>query len=65
MKLATQTSRVFAKFGEDEGLHILADAGYDALDLSMFSMSCDADCVWHRENYREHAAELKKKCSDY
>ena len=65
MKLATQTSRAFAKFGEDEGLHLLADAGYDALDLSMFSMSCDPDCVWHKENYREHAAELKKKCSDY
>lgn len=65
MKLSTQTSRAFGKLGEDAGLKLLADAGYDALDISMFSMCCDPECVWQQEDYREHAAALRKKCEDY
>lgn len=64
MKLSTQTSRVFAAFGEDAGIKLLADAGYDALDLSLFAMSHDDNCRWRQDDWHEHATELRKKCED-
>ncbi len=64
MKLSTQTSGLIGRLGEDQALDILAAAGYDHLDYSMFMISRDPSCVWHQEGWREHAAELRKKCED-
>lgn len=65
MKLSTQTSGVISRFGEDEGIKILAEAGYDALDYSMFMISRDPSCIWHTDTWREHAKELKEKAAAY
>ena len=43
MLLSTQTDRVFGICGEDKGLKIFADAGYEAIDMSLFDMEYD-DC---------------------
>lgn len=36
MKISTQTDVIFPAFGIDEGMKIFRDAGFDALDFSMF-----------------------------
>ena len=42
MLLSTQTDVVFRTLGEKDGIDVLARAGYDAIDFSMFPMSHDA-----------------------
>lgn len=39
MKISTQTDVIFPAFGIDEGMKIFRDAGFDALDFSMFYMN--------------------------
>lgn len=60
MLLSTQTGNIFGTFGEQEGLKVLKEAGYDALDMSLFAMSRDPNCVYAGESYREHAEQLRK-----
>ena len=36
MLLSTQTDVVFRTLGEKDGIDVLARAGYDAIDFSMF-----------------------------
>ncbi|MBR3999563.1 MAG: hypothetical protein IKI93_14625, partial [Clostridia bacterium] len=62
MLLSTQTDVVFAKCGIDEGLKILAAAGYDAIDYSMFGMTGDNHFL-NTVNPVEFAAELKGKAA--
>lgn len=62
MLLSTQTDVVFAKCGIDEGLKILAAAGYDALDYSMFGMTGDTHFL-NTVNPKEFARELKDKAA--
>ncbi len=64
MKLSTQTSNIFGSFGEVEGLKVLKDAGYDALDMSLFAMSRDPACIYNEEIYREHAENLRRAADD-
>jgi len=62
MPLSTQTDVVFAKCGIDEGLKILAAAGYDAIDYSMFGMTGDNHFL-NTVNPVEFSAELKGKAA--
>ncbi|MBQ4353753.1 MAG: sugar phosphate isomerase/epimerase [Clostridia bacterium] len=62
MLLSTQTDTVFAKCGADDGLKILAAAGYDALDYSMFGMTGD-DHFLNTGDFLAYAAELKEKAA--
>ena len=67
MILSTQTDVTFRVFGEEEGIRILAQAGFDAIDYSMFPMSNDAcplntgDVIAHAEKLRRIAEESSDK----
>lgn len=60
MLLSTQTDRVFKICGEDKGLKIFADAGYEAIDMSLFDMEYD-NCKLNHIDIIEYAKELRKK----
>ncbi len=64
MKLSTQTSNIFSTFGEKEGLKVLKDAGYDALDMSLFCMNHDPNCPYNNEDYRQHAEDLRRAADE-
>lgn len=63
MILSTQTDVVFRVFGEEDGIRVLAEAGFDAIDYSMFPMGNDncplntGDVIAHAEKLRRIAAE--------
>ena len=59
MRLSTQTHCLAEKFGDEQAVRILAEAGYDAIDWSFFNMFDDND-VWVREGWKEHAHALRK-----
>lgn len=58
MILTTQTDYLARKFGHERAIEIIADAGFDAIDLSMFDMKND-DSVFMQADYREYAAKLR------
>ena len=60
MILSTQTSNLFARFGADRGIRYFADAGFDAIDYSMFDMVAD-DCPLNTADPEKFGQELKKK----
>lgn len=60
MILSTQTSFLFDKIGIDEGLKILASAGFDALDLSLPFIVREGT-YFNGDDAIEKATELKKK----
>lgn len=59
MLLSTQTDVIFSVYGEEEGVKILADAGYDAIDYSMFYLSSDQHPLVTGD-VEAHAAALRK-----
>ncbi len=59
MILSTQTDYLSRKFGEENAINIIADAGFDAIDLTLFGMKEDTS-VFCQSNYKEYAAKLKK-----
>lgn len=58
MILSTQTSNFVARYGFEQGTKLLMEAGYDALDLSLFDMVQDSS-PWNAENWRELAEERR------
>ena len=64
MLLSTQTDYMSRTFGPTEGVRKLCQAGYDALDLSLFSMN-NEDAVENGPDYRSYAAELKAAAAEY
>ena len=58
MILSTQTDRLFNTFPEEQALKIFADAGYDAVDYSMFAMTNDS-CPLNTCDIPSYAAELR------
>ena len=58
MILSTQTDYLGRKFGIEKAIDIIADAGFDAIDLSLFDMK-NEDSVFCQENYVELAKKLK------
>ena len=45
MRISTQTDIIFPAFGIDEGMKIFKEAGFDALDFSMFYMNSSFESV--------------------
>lgn len=60
MLLSTQTDYLSRKFGVENAVEMIADAGFDAIDLTLFSMKEDSS-VFLKENYKEFALELRKR----
>lgn len=58
MLLCTQTSVAVQYFGWEEGIRLLAEAGFDALDVSLFDMTKD-ESIWNGDTYKEHAAFVR------
>lgn len=58
MRLVTQTECLAKRFGDEECVRILANAGFDAVDWSFFEMLND-DCHWCGDSWKEHALKLK------
>ncbi len=63
MLLSTQTDIVFHTLGEKDGIDVLARAGYDAIDFSMFPMSHDA-CPLNTCDIELYAKNLRKMAED-
>ena len=63
MLLSTQTDVVFRTLGEKDGIDVLARAGYDAIDFSMFPMSHDA-CPLNTCDIELYAKNLRKMAED-
>ena len=58
MILSTQTDYLSRNFGYEKTIEIIADAGFDAIDLTMFEMKLDTS-RFLEEDYREFAGKLK------
>ncbi|MBQ7595102.1 MAG: sugar phosphate isomerase/epimerase [Clostridia bacterium] len=58
MLLTTQTMYTAKYFGIKESIKMLAAAGFDALDFSMFDM-VDENCVLNGSNYTAYVNEMK------
>ena len=59
MLLSTQTQVLQGKFGYEGAIKILAEAGFDAFDLSLFH-PLHGDDPLYGEGYAEYAAKLKE-----
>lgn len=59
MQISTQTEVMSRRFGETEAIRLLAEAGWDALDYSMFDIN-PTTSVLTRSDYREHARLLRE-----
>ncbi|MDR3313805.1 MAG: sugar phosphate isomerase/epimerase [Oscillospiraceae bacterium] len=64
MILSTQTERLAEWFGLEEGIRILCEAGFDALDLSLFFMHEDSHAL-NGAGYRAYAENLKAVAAAY
>ena len=61
MKLSTQTDVFAKKFGEEKAVQLLAEVGYDAIDLSCFDMTHkDAPTPKNSSEYISYAKKLKE-----
>ena len=60
MVLSTQTDNLFHRFGADRAIPIFAEAGFDAIDYSMFAMTGD-DCPLNTVDPEKYGNELRKK----
>lgn len=64
MKLVTSSNRIFRSFGEQEGIRILKEAGYDALDLTLTRLSTDPSFRFCNEDWREYAEQVARWSKD-
>lgn len=64
MILSTQTDVAGQRFGEEKTLRWICEAGFDAVDYSMFHMK-DDDCILNSSDYEKRVAELKKIVDGY
>ena len=62
MLLSTQTHYFFEHFGYEKALEMFADAGFDALDVTLFK-DLDTDPAFC-DGYRDYAAELLEKAKE-
>ena len=57
MILSSTTNSLDGKFGYERAIDILANAGFDAIDISLTKMGQE-DCPFNDEDYKEFAAHL-------
>jgi sugar phosphate isomerase/epimerase len=60
MKVSTTTSRIADRFDVFTALKIIADAGFDAADFSMFCMNSGEECILNTDVYKEHVLKVKE-----
>ena len=60
MRISTATEMIEDKFGREEAIRMIARAGFDCADLSMFEMETGYDSPFMQDNYAEYAQNLKK-----
>ena len=60
MRISTCTELIEDKFGKEEAIRMIAKAGFDCADLSMFDMEFGNDSPFMQDNYREFAQNLRK-----
>ena len=58
MILSTQNSTLVRFFGQEGAIDIMKEAGYDAIDLSLFAMK-DDDHEFCRDGYRTRIAQIR------
>lgn len=58
MKLSTEHAHLQKDFGDERSIEILKEAGFDAVDMSLFCMSYD-DNVFNTADYRTRALEIR------
>lgn len=61
MLLSTEISSLSRQIGEIRAVKLLAEAGFDAYDLSLFAMQYDPNCPFCKEDYREYTWLLRKE----
>jgi sugar phosphate isomerase/epimerase len=59
MIISTQTDVLAQRFSQEEAIRILAKAGYDAFDISLFSMLRDDD-IFNSDSYLDYTLRLKE-----
>lgn len=64
MQLSTQTAHLGTRLGETEAVKILCEAGFDALDYSMFGFS-NPDYPLNNGGYQAHVKNLRDIASAY
>ena len=64
MLLSTQTDRFGQRFGDEKAVHMLAEAGFDAIDYSMFGMTNPGHilCSEEAEKYVDNLRNTAKEC---
>lgn len=60
MLLSTQTDNLFRRFGPDRAIPVFAEAGFDAIDYSMFAMTDDG-CPLNAADPEKFGEELRRK----
>lgn len=58
LKVATQTEYIGARLNDYEAVRMVCEAGFDAVDFSMFHMKND-DCPLNSDSYKDIVKELK------
>ena len=64
MKIASQTEYVSARLNDCEAVRMVCEAGFDAIDFSMFHMKND-DCPLNSDAYVEIVKEIKAIADSY
>ncbi len=64
MYLSTQTDIAGKRFGEEKAIRWICEAGFDAIDYSMFAMQ-DDDCVLNTADFEKYIFRLKKVAEEY
>lgn len=64
MLLSTQTEALAGLYGEKEAIRMLAGAGFDGFDLSLFSMFSDPGYPMNGPEYKEFAASLRRTADE-
>ena len=64
MVLSTQTEVGSKRLGDEKCVRMICEAGFDALDYSMFCMQAD-DNILNQPVYLEHVIEVKKIVESY
>lgn len=64
MILSTQTEVGSKRFGDEKNIGMLCEAGFDALDYSMFCMQ-DEDSILNSSEYKSHIKSIKNIAQSY
>ena len=63
MRLVTNTEALAERVGNAEAVRMIAEAGFDAVDLSFFDMMKE-NCVWCGDDWKTHARQLQNIASE-